>query len=80
VQAEASGRDRAEKLAAVYVRAGSGALVPLSSLVRIRDVASARELGRFNKIRAITIQAGIGSGYSLGRALDFLEREAKKSP
>ncbi len=80
VQAELAGRDRVSKLATVYVRSRSGALVPLANLVRTHDAASARELGRFNKMRAITFQGGLAPGYTLGSALDFLEREAAKSP
>ena len=80
VQAAAGSRDGEARLAGVYVRGRDGALVPLSNLVRTRDTASARELGRFNKIRAITIQAGLAPGYTLGSALAFLEAEAKQSP
>lgn len=80
VQAEASSRDREGVLGSVYVRSRTGSLVPLSNLVHTRNSASARELGRFNKMRAITLQGGLAPGYSLGRALDFLDREAKQSP
>ena len=46
----------------------------------MRDSSTARELGRFNKIRAITLQAGLAPGYPLGRALTFLDEEAARSP
>jgi len=55
-------------------------LVPLSNLVVARQAATARELGRFNKMRAITLNGGLAPGYSLGKALTFLETEALKSP
>ncbi len=80
VQAEAGGRDRASRLASVYVRSRTGDLVPLSNLVRTRDAASARELGRFNKMRAITFQGGLAPGYTLGRALAFMEAQARARP
>ena len=80
VQAEATGRDRVATLGSVYVRSRGGALVPLSNLVHLHDGSTARELGRFNKIRAITFQGGVAPGYPLGRALAFLENEAAKSP
>ncbi|KQU49608.1 multidrug transporter AcrB [Sphingomonas sp. Leaf339] len=80
VQAEANGRDREGRLATVYVRSRTGDLVPLSNLVRTRDAASARELGRFNKMRAITFQGGLAPGYTLGRALAFMEEQARQSP
>lgn len=80
VQADAAGRDTEARLDSVYVRSRSGTLVPLGNLVHTRDSASARELGRFNKMRAITVQGGLAPGYSLGSALAFLEAEAAKSP
>ena len=80
VQADLAGRDSEERLDSVYVRARSGDLVPLSNVVTVREAATARELGRFNKLRAITLQGAIEPGYSLGRALEFLEQEARNSP
>jgi multidrug efflux pump len=80
MQAEASRRASEERLDQVYVRSGSGALVPLSSVVTLREGSSARELGRFNKLRAITLQSSIAPGHSLGDALTFLEDQARASP
>jgi multidrug efflux pump len=80
VQAEAAARSTEANLAGIYVRSRTGALVPLSSLVRTRDAAGARDLGRYNKMRAITLSGGIGEGYSLGQALTFLEEQAAASP
>jgi len=54
--------------------------VPLANLVHTRDAASARELGRFNKMRAITFQGGLAPGYTLGRALAFMEDQARARP
>lgn len=80
LQAVASERDREAKLGGIYVRSREGELVPLSNLVTIRESTSARELGRYNKMRAITLQGGLAPGYSLGEALDFLEGAARASP
>ncbi|SFS12076.1 efflux RND transporter permease subunit [Sphingomonas jatrophae] len=80
VQAEPSGRAVEQDLGQVYVRARTGALVPLSNLVTMRPAADARELGRYNKMRAITLTAGLAPGYSLGQALAFLEQEAAAAP
>jgi multidrug efflux pump len=52
-------------------------LVPLSNLLRMREVADAGTLGRYNKLRAITLQAGLSPGYTLGEALTFLEETAR---
>lgn len=80
VQADEANRTREENLATVNVRSRSGALVPLSSVITLRESATARELGRFNKMRAITLQGGLAPGYPLGEALEFLENEARQSP
>ncbi len=58
----------------LYVRsARSGQLVPLSNLVRVSEVADSRSLNRYNRVRAITIEADLTDGLALGDALDYLE-------
>jgi len=80
VQADADERDRESRLSSIYVRSRSGELVPLANVVHLREDASAKQLGRFNKLRAITLQGGLAPGYSLGAALDFLDAQARQSP
>src|SRR3546814_567630 len=80
VQADAAGRANERGLANVYVRSRTGALVPLSSLVSFKDSADARELGRYNKMRAITLTGSLSPDYTLGEALAFLEAEAARIP
>jgi len=80
VQAEAANRSTETDLASIYVRSRSGELVPLSNLVKTRDTAGARDLGRFNKLRAITLSGGVADDYSLGAALAFLEEQAAAAP
>ncbi|HYJ29725.1 MAG TPA: efflux RND transporter permease subunit, partial [Allosphingosinicella sp.] len=80
VQADAAARSNEANLASINVRSRTGALVPLSSLVTTREAAGARDLGRFNKMRAITLSGGIAEGYSLGQALTFLEEQAAEAP
>jgi multidrug efflux pump len=80
VQAEANARTTQDNLAQIYVRSRTGALIPLSNLVTTHGTAGARDLGRYNKLRAITLSAGLAPGYSLGEALTFLERQAAASP
>ncbi|MBX3562533.1 MAG: efflux RND transporter permease subunit [Sphingomonas sp.] len=80
VQAEASARSTEANLATIYVRSRAGELVPLSNLVRVEDAAGARDLGRFNRMRAITLSGGLADGYPLGDALAFLEQQAADSP
>ncbi|MBK1647943.1 efflux RND transporter permease subunit [Rhabdochromatium marinum] len=61
----------------LYVRsARSGQLVPLSNLVRVTETAASNELNRYNRVRAITIEANLAEGLSLGEALNFLDNLA----
>ncbi len=80
VQADAAGRANERDLSNVYVRSRTGTLVPLSNLVTFQDSADARQLGRYNKMRAITFTGSLKPGYTLGQALTFLETEAAKLP
>lgn len=80
VQAEALSRETEANLDSIYVRSRTGVLVPLSNLVTTREVAGARDLGRYNKMRAITLSGGLAPGYTLGQALSFLEEQARAAP
>lgn len=57
----------------IYVRSDrTGALIPLASLVKIEEYADAGSLNRYNRVRAVMIEAGLEKGYSLGEALSYL--------
>ncbi|MED5526582.1 MAG: efflux RND transporter permease subunit [Pseudomonadota bacterium] len=63
-----------QAIGGIYVRSDkSGELVPLSSVVKIEEIADASALNRYNRMRAITIEANLADGYSLGQALDFMD-------
>lgn len=80
VQADAVDRASPENLAAIQVRARDGSLVSLANLIKYSETAGARDLGRYNKLRAITLSGGLAPGYSMGQALEFLEAQAASSP
>ncbi|MFJ5538462.1 efflux RND transporter permease subunit [Vreelandella titanicae] len=56
--------------------ARTGELIPLASLVTLSDFAGASTLNRFDRIRAITIEANLADSYPLGEALTYLEQSA----
>ncbi|MFM7784405.1 MAG: efflux RND transporter permease subunit, partial [Gammaproteobacteria bacterium] len=60
------GKRSAADLANIHVRAASGALVPLATLVTVEENAGADTLNRYNRTRAITIEANLAPGYALG--------------
>ncbi|GGZ98181.1 multidrug transporter [Arenicella chitinivorans] len=58
----------------IYVRsARTNQLIPLSNLVNIKEYGAANSLARFNRVRAITLDANLADGLSLGEALAHLE-------
>lgn len=56
----------------IYVRAEAGQLIPLSNLISIEEYADSGSLNRYNRVRAVTIEAGLKEGYALGDALDYM--------
>jgi multidrug efflux pump len=60
----------------IYVRSetGGGELIPLSSLVSIREFADSAAKNRFNRLRAVTLSATLQDDYLLGEALAYLEK------
>ena len=62
----------------IYVRSQrSGQLIPLSNIVTIVPIADSASLRRYNRVRAITISAGLAPDASLGTVLTEMERIAR---
>jgi multidrug efflux pump len=78
VQTTASGRATPEAIERLFVRGRGDTMVPLSSLVKVRESVSPRELNHFNQRRSATITANLAPGYSLGEAIAFMEATAAK--
>jgi multidrug efflux pump len=57
----------------------TGSLIPLANLVRITETAGPSDLNRHDRMRSITIEAGLAEGVSLGRAIAALERAAAET-
>lgn len=62
----------------VFVRTGSGGLVPLSNVVTLTERARPQTLAREDRVRAVTITASLAAGYSLGQALDYMDAVARE--
>ncbi|MGE0855927.1 MAG: efflux RND transporter permease subunit, partial [Hyphomicrobiaceae bacterium] len=64
----------------IYVRSSrSNQLIPLSNLVRLSEKADSGKLNRFNRVRAITLEANLDDKLALGDALAYLERLVKEN-
>jgi multidrug efflux pump len=77
VKIEDDKRRNPTDLTAIYVRAKSGEMVPLSNIVTLSETVAPRELNHFNKLRAATITANLAPGVGLGQALEFLDTTAR---
>ena len=79
LQARRDDRAAPADLDNLYVRSQrSGELIPLANLVRLSEIAEPGQLNRFNRLRAITLSAGLAPGYSLGEALGWMEQTARE--
>lgn len=78
VQTSGSDRARPDDIERIFVRGRGDTMVPLSSLVRVREAVSPRELNHFNQRRSVSITANLAPGYALGEALDFMDRAAER--
>ena len=78
VQTEARGRATPDDIEKIFVRGRNDTMVPLSSLVKIREAVSPRELNHFNQRRAVSITANLAPGYTLGEALAFMDSTAAR--
>jgi multidrug efflux pump len=73
MQAPLQNRRDLDDISGLYVRSvTSGKLIPLSNLVGLTEYAEAGTLSRFNRMRAITLSAGLAPGYTVGEALDYM--------
>ncbi|VFR38220.1 RND multidrug efflux transporter; Acriflavin resistance protein [plant metagenome] len=64
-----------DDLTGYYVRAQSGALVPLATVVDVRMAPEANRLPQFNQMNSVTLSAVLMPGVTMGQAVDFLQRQ-----
>ncbi|WP_298915470.1 efflux RND transporter permease subunit [uncultured Algimonas sp.] len=58
----------------IFVRSDdSGRLIPLANVITLRETGGSRVLSRYNRVRAITVEANLPEGVSLGDALADVE-------
>ncbi|SFI13741.1 efflux RND transporter permease subunit [Albimonas pacifica] len=81
VRAQAEGRFRLERedISALKVRSASGDLVPLGTLVEIRDAAGPQLVQRYNMQVSVPVQGSAAPGRSTGEALAAMEAMATEA-
>jgi multidrug efflux pump len=78
LQLEPGERTTPDQIDQLFVRGRGDVMVPLSSLVKVRETVSPRELNHFNQRRAVVISANLSPDFALGQALTEMDRIAKQ--
>ncbi|WP_425091513.1 efflux RND transporter permease subunit [Tropicimonas sp. S265A] len=76
IQADGEFRDTVDDLNALYVRSRQGEMVPLGTLISVRNELGPVALNRYNMFRSATVTAVPAEGLSTGDAIRVLEEEA----
>jgi multidrug efflux pump len=78
VQTNTTERDTPDDIEKIFVRGRNEAMIPLSALVKLREIVVPRELNHFGQRRSASITANLSVDYSMGKALDFMDSTAQK--
>lgn len=71
-------REKPSDIGSLYVRGKEGELVQLSNVVTVKEVTAPEALHHFDRMRAVTISAGLADGFTLGQALTYLNDASKE--
>ena len=63
----------------IILKTNSGELFTLGSILKINNQVSADSLSEFQQLKSATFKASLAPGYTLGEALDFLEKTTKEN-
>ncbi|MBC7858069.1 MAG: multidrug efflux RND transporter permease subunit [Burkholderiaceae bacterium] len=78
VQADAPFRSQADDIAQLKVRSEKGEMIPLSSLMRVKDSYGPDRVQRYNAYVAADLNGGAAPGVSSGQAQAALEKIARE--
>jgi HAE1 family hydrophobic/amphiphilic exporter-1 len=78
VQADKQFRGQPRDLREFYVRSDNGTMVPLDSLVKIRETTNPPVISHYNMFRSAEINGSAKKGYSSGQAIQAMERIARQ--
>ena len=79
VQAEAQARAQARDILRLEVRNAQGDMIPLGSVVNIRNAFGPQVISRYNLYPSASISGESAPGYSSGQALEVMEQIAQTS-
>jgi HAE1 family hydrophobic/amphiphilic exporter-1 len=79
VQADKQFRADPKALGQYYARTNSGEMVPLASVVRVRETTAPQVISHFNLFRSAEINGSAAPGFSSGQAIQEMERLAAQA-
>jgi len=79
VQADKEYRSTPDDINKIYVRSKLGQMIPLSSLVTVKEVIAPSIINHYNLFRSVLISGNPAPGVSSGQAIQAMEAVAKKT-
>jgi hydrophobic/amphiphilic exporter-1 (mainly G- bacteria), HAE1 family len=79
VQADKAFRANPKDLKEYYVKADTGQMVPLSSIITVKESTTAAVISHYNLFRSAEINGNAAPGYSSGDAIHAMEEVAKEA-
>ncbi len=79
VQADKAFRSDPKDLGQYYARTVAGEMVPLSSVVRVREGTSPQVISHFNLFRSATVNGSAAPGFSSGQAIAEMQALASRA-
>ena len=78
MQAESRFRDKATDLSGIYVKNNNGVMVPILSIVKLKQTVGTASITRYNQYKSVQIQGQQAAGKSSGDAMNAMEVVAKR--
>ncbi len=79
IQADKKSRGDARDLSRLYVRNGSGGMIPLDTLGHLKPTVGPQTIAHYNIFGSAQINGGPAPGFSSGDAIAAMERSARKT-
>ena len=78
MQAESRFRNKATDLSGIYVKNNNGVMVPILSIVKLKQTVGTASISRYNQYKSVQIQGQQAPGKSSGDAMNAMEEVAKQ--
>lgn len=78
MQAESDFRNKASDLSGIYVKNTNGVMVPILSVVKLKQTVGTASISRYNQYKSVQIQGQQAAGKSSGDAMTAMENVAKR--